>query len=804
MDGTKNTTTPLKGSVDRLGKTLEDTPRSAPTTGGVPSATERNESIEPVLRTELADGISIDAEDFFEKILHTDTYKDSQIAKCFAALVREKLYDEATQRFHKVPTSGHETQMYAPLIDILDSITKTAIDAKIPNVNDGIWKTVHRGIQGKDPNHQTIFPDIAGAQRIRGVAKEAFDAALQAVVEEVLSWQAIGNICEVKTSSKMDNHVDVHLQLAKYARKVLMYQRGRRRFILAWTLCGDIVRAWLFDRSGGLASKSFNYHEDPLLFIRMIISLSSLSSEDLGYDPTITETEDGKLILDFTYRDGDEFKTEKYVITESIVPRPSLRGRGTVVWRAYKLSDEDVPESERQYYAIKDSWRDLNREHDEGYFFERIAGLGPKDGVVKFLRFAAVEIGPTTLQKAPDEIATTVRQGVQGSRGSDFDHRGHVRLLMEEVGVTLDGFSSLRELIGVIMDAIKGHRNLKQRNILHRDVSFGNILMTEQVDPELRRRRGYLIDLDFAKDLASKAAIETRLPPPTASNVTSTGKKARVTGTLPFIAIDVLRGDENHRDVHDLESFFWVIVWMCLKYQGPNYNPVNLRAEPVDSYRFRVLEKMPRCKNLDDGGAYKSSVLSDCEDDTRLEEAFDPYFASVIPAIVDLAYILSTGRRVDQSVRNKRKTREVDERTHEKFLEVLDELYQTLPDEDEVHARLGTLIQSFAKLDLEEEDLHTPSQRSVGSFTSDAGFDSESRPATPTRTIFQGRRLRSGNPFAREDLEADTEAEAHQPTAPNRRTLRSDTLAARQAAQIPTTVQGGSESKTTKTRTKKR
>lgn len=444
----------------RIADIIEDTPRSAPTTGGVPSATERNESIEPVLRTELADGLSLDADDFFDKILHCDRYTKQQVKRCFTALVMQNLYDDVKKQFD-IPSSGLEKDMYPPLIKVINAITKSAKEGGVPDVDETIWREVHRGIQGKDPNHQSIFPDIAGAKRTQGPANPLLEAAIKAASDEILSWQLIGNICEVKTHANKDTDTELHLQLAKYARKVLMYQRGRRRFVLGWTLCGDVVRAWLFDRAGGLSSRSFNYHADPDLFIRMIISLSSMSSEELGYDPTITQNPDGKLILDFTYRDSDgNFQTEKYVITESIVPRPSLRGRGTVVWRAYKLSDEGVPEAKRQYYAIKDSWRDLHRDRNEGYFFEQIEGLGPKDGVVKFIQFAAVEIGNKTAAKRPDTIETTVRQGVQGSRGSEFDHRGHVRLLMEEVGVTLDGFASLRELIGVLMDAIQGQLTL--------------------------------------------------------------------------------------------------------------------------------------------------------------------------------------------------------------------------------------------------------------------------------------------------------------------------------------------------------
>lgn len=71
-----------------------------------------------------------------------------------------------------------------------------------------------------------------------------------------------------------------------------------------------------------------------------------------------------------------------------------------------------------------------------------------------------------------------------------------------------------------------------ERSILHRDVSIGNILMTEKKDEALNRRRGYLIDLDFAKDLAAQHlddAAEDKPTEPTATPGNEAPEKARVT-----------------------------------------------------------------------------------------------------------------------------------------------------------------------------------------------------------------------------------------------------------------------------------
>ncbi|KAH6716479.1 hypothetical protein BKA61DRAFT_574276 [Leptodontidium sp. MPI-SDFR-AT-0119] len=60
--------------------------------------------------------------------------------------------------------------------------------------------------------------------------------------------------------------------------------------------------------------------------------------------------------------------------------------------------------------------------------------------------------------------------------------------------------------------------------------------------------KGMLIDLDLVKELDS-------LP---------SGASHRI-GTMLFMAIEVLQG-KGHTYRHDLESFFYVLVWMCIRY----------------------------------------------------------------------------------------------------------------------------------------------------------------------------------------------------------------------------------------------
>ena len=85
---------------------------------------------------------------------------------------------------------------------------------------------------------------------------------------------------------------------------------------------------------------------------------------------------------------------------------------------------------------------------------------------------------------------------------------------------------------------------------------------------------GFLIDLDLAIKIDRARA---------------SGAPSK-TGTKVFMAIGTLYGEE-HNFMHDLESFFWVLFWLCMHWDGPgrkrskteyelwNYEPTKKLAE---------------------------------------------------------------------------------------------------------------------------------------------------------------------------------------------------------------------------------
>lgn len=128
-----------------------------------------------------------------------------------------------------------------------------------------------------------------------------------------------------------------------------------------------------------------------------------------------------------------------------------------------------------------------------------------------------------------------------------YDNRVLRCLVISPAGRPIHDYKSPLELLMALRDAIKAHRSLYlDGNILHRDISENNIIIT---NPEKAGgHSGMLIDLDLAKEVGSGRS----------------GARHQ-TGTMEFMAIEVLLNiDHTYR--HDLESFFYVLIWQCARH----------------------------------------------------------------------------------------------------------------------------------------------------------------------------------------------------------------------------------------------
>lgn len=464
------------------------------------------------------------------------------------------------------------------------------------------------------------------------------------------NWTQILVPGELKSNPSADTPSEARLDLGRYAREVLAAQ-DTRRFVLGFTLCGSLMRIWVFDRLGGIASEQFDINKDGLRFVSTILGFLWMSEEELGFDPTII-TENGKRFIEIQ-REGT---TERLILDGLMKRARCIAGRATTCWKAYREEDPHA------LFVIKDSWQYLERD-DEGGLLREATGKGTVH-VARYYHHETVQV-----RNADDDVRNNVRKGLdvttatnyrQGSRlpsststaglsrtgrsssvagakrssdqtdallppskrpcstsptktGSDaLPNRVHRRIILSDCGIPIYEASSREALLAALADCIEGHESLRRKaGLLHRDISIGN-LMVGQDD------RGFLIDLDLA-------IKEQR--------VGVSGAKGK-TGTRAFMAIGALLG-EQHSFMHDLESFFWVLFWICIHCDGPGEG---IAVAQFDKWNYADTEELAQLK--------KGQISDEGDFIKAAEKHFTPFYKSMVPWVNKLRRVVfPNGRR---------------------------------------------------------------------------------------------------------------------------------------------------------------
>ncbi|KAK5998601.1 hypothetical protein PT974_00982 [Cladobotryum mycophilum] len=380
-----------------------------------------------------------------------------------------------------------------------------------------------------------------------------------------------------------------------------------------------------------------------------------MSEEELGFDPTFSESS-GKRYIEIQ-RNGHR---ERLIIDEVIMRARCIVGRATTCWKAHYEDDPSTP------LVIKDSWQD-ERRVEEGELLRETTNKG----VIKVVRYYHHEI--VHVGGAVDDVLRNVRKGLDVSKAMNYrtgrstltpsttaisasrkgrsssagvkrpssetgaalppskrscsaspkasidalPNRVHHRVILRDYGKPIYKASSPVALLAALEGCIEGHESLHEAGFLHRDISINNLMMNE--DDENDSLDSFLIDLNLA-------IRETR------EEVSGSRGK---TGTRAFMAIGALL-DEQHSFMHDLESFFWVLFWICIHYGGPDH-----RGRTVPNFKEwnyvqpSELAKLKKGEISDEGDFIKTA-----------EESFTLCYQPLIPWVNRLRKVVfPNGRR---------------------------------------------------------------------------------------------------------------------------------------------------------------
>ncbi|XP_044718813.1 kinase [Hirsutella rhossiliensis] len=295
------------------------------------------------------------------------------------------------------------------------------------------------------------------------------------------------------------------LQLTRYVRGVFADQ-PTRRFVHAFSLSSSKMELWVFDRSGPYSSGLFDIHDEPDKFARALVGYATMNKRKPEVDHLKLAGEKG-------------VKGVARVVAHRQITNIADMRKGLEFPKPHPFRDEDV------YF------RDLPSAVGSTSTRRRSNSQKPK--LAKEIK-EQLSIGKT-------------KPSLCTSTGEDpFENRIYSCLVVSPAGRVISDFKTIKELLQSMRDAIRAHQSLYVTGkILHRDVSSNNIIITK---PELADGfKGMLIDLDLAKVRDSGPS----------------GARHQ-TGTMQFMAVEVLR-EADHTYRHDLESFFYVLIWMCVR-----------------------------------------------------------------------------------------------------------------------------------------------------------------------------------------------------------------------------------------------
>ncbi|KAG1729432.1 hypothetical protein EDB19DRAFT_1743436 [Suillus lakei] len=352
--------------------------------------------------------------------------------------------------------------------------------------------------------------------------------------------------------AKTTDVLDVTVQTGLYAAEMFAANIAVTH-LLNLIIVDTIVWIWYYDRQGIIQSSGIDFMKDLPRFMVLLYALQRFNLDDWGrnteFDEVVEQgvhktTLDGVVVKDGVHEtDLGGVDLVIHTDSEERVTHYGLQGRATNVFpvTSDKLCTE-FPDIKKDGMVAKIFWAEEDR-ISEPEILKKVHEIAAKESDVKghvpqllwYCRFP----NPTRAVRE----ALGIPEARKGSR-----------VLYILVFRKLDPITALYgiELFDVWHQCILCPYALWKGGVYHLDISPGNLMCYKKDG----RWIGVLNDYDL-----SSLNI----------NAGPTGNER--TGTVPFMALDLLtpegqRGEVAHLYRHDLESFVWVLVWVCLRYKN--------------------------------------------------------------------------------------------------------------------------------------------------------------------------------------------------------------------------------------------
>ncbi|KAF9060933.1 hypothetical protein BDP27DRAFT_1491029 [Rhodocollybia butyracea] len=372
------------------------------------------------------------------------------------------------------------------------------------------------------------------------------------------------------------NFTQDEFQLALYASKC--FEASSRFYVVGLYIKHWTISIWYYDRMGAIRTVSFEFSvNDAHMLGFLLVALHKSDATNSGFspflharDPTLYSTTNAVFAspshvspeIGNSAPSGERHsRLPPYEMKGAVLRFPCagtdddgheatgyrLVGRGTEAYSCYELFP--VPKKNPKKLVIKLAWSSISRT--------------PEQMTLKNLLTRALELK----RYLPDVVFAFLWLNEKVS-GVHFEKRNLVVIAMKRYQPLWEA-RTLEEFKRVFVDILEcHHRAYKKGRYLHRDISDTNLMMDRLEDGSVM---GILSDWDLS------SAVDDH------GSVASPNSRHR-TGTYPFLAADLLtENPPEHLYRHDLESFFYILIWAGL------HHSLNGKETPADHPAVKLL-----------------------------------------------------------------------------------------------------------------------------------------------------------------------------------------------------------------------
>ncbi|EED84134.1 predicted protein [Postia placenta Mad-698-R] len=417
--------------------------------------------------------------------------------------------------------------------------TKTNIPLWIPNEGPTRLRCADAGV-----TFPTIVASLPGSDRGFFALPQWADIS---VVFEVMQHEDDDPIGKISWQ-----HDKTLALMTLHAKNIFVAQR--RLFVFVVGIFGATARIFRFDHTAAVVSEGFNYCEHPGIFRTVGVC---------GADPSIQIPEKGDVLwsqkllrkLKKPLLTPDERRMCRWVTVRD-------RNGDTLRFLAFRLLYTN-PDIFSRATTVREAFRDGEVDAETGFY--------------------------AILRDNVDNAS----HASSSSRMPDCNDSSHGLRGIAEVYTSADfGREELRcydTLIEAFRDAILGHQRAYEAGIIHRDISEGNVLLVEDESftgfigdfdhsfnwKTFLKRRGLEVSRESWEQYARQRYVTNNGPGTRRDEPGDHSSSERRpikrwaqerTGTLYFIAVEVLEGISLHEARHDLESFYWLLFWLMLRH----------------------------------------------------------------------------------------------------------------------------------------------------------------------------------------------------------------------------------------------